>query len=224
MKVMIVGVLWSLPLIIRYIRWKTTLSILWMAVYCANMPNFGRMRDGLRIIYGSAFVNNEFQRFVTISETVDSIGSRAFVGTVMSYPAGAGSLPVFRCKATVSPKMGAGAFNSDEYVFCYTVYVPDESVGLYRAADGWKDIMTIKGFSQIVLGIEDAQVSKALDVTHNCHSYLVSASRLMAKITFFYVSGQQLHSQTVTGSKAEILMPHLSAPVTIVRVNYATDK
>lgn len=77
-----------------------------MAVYCANMPNFGRMRDGLRIIYGSAFENNEFLRFVTIPETVDSIGSRAFVVTVMPYPAGAGPLPVFRCNATVPPKMG----------------------------------------------------------------------------------------------------------------------
>lgn len=98
--------------------------------------------------------------------------------------------------------------------------MPDESVELYRAADGWKDIMTIKGFSQIVLSIEDAQVSKALDVTQNGNSYHVSASRQMANITFFNVSGQQLHSQTVTGSKAEILMPHLSVPVTIVRVNY----
>ena len=120
-----------------------------------------------------------------------------------------------------SPEDGAGAFNSDGYVFGYTVYVPDESVELYRAADGWKDIMTIKGFSQIVWGIEDAQVPKALDVTQNGNSYFVSASRQMAKITFFNVSGQHLHPQTVTGSIAEILMPHLSAPVTIVRVNYA---
>lgn len=158
-------------------------------MYCDNMPNFGRLRDGLRIIYGSAFENNEFLRFVTIPETEDSIGSRAFVVTVMPYPAGAGPLPVFRCKATIPPKKGAGAFNSDGYVFCYTVYVPDESVELYRAADGWKDIMTIKGFSQIVLSIEDAQVSKALDVTQNGNSYLVSASRQMANITFFNVSG-----------------------------------
>ena len=113
-----------------------------------------------------------------IPNTIDSIGDRAFANIVVESYTGTkprgydGSVPgtTFVCEAKVPPALGKDVFGFDGYPSDYgfssyievsTLYVPDESIGLYSTAPGWSAFKNIKGLSGLVSGIESAQLPAA---------------------------------------------------------------
>ena len=81
---------------------------------------------------------------LTIGDSVTSIGDNAF--------AECDSLQKVTCFATTPPQIASGAFN-DVNTSTIPLYVPAESVELYKAAEGWKefDIRAIESIEPCVL-------------------------------------------------------------------------
>lgn len=76
---------------------------------------------------------------VTIGNGVKSIGGGAFIWC--------SNLTSIICKATTPPICKENAFKGIETSIC-TLYVPQESVNLYKTADGWKEFMNIIAISE----------------------------------------------------------------------------
>ena len=69
---------------------------------------------------------------LTLPETVTSIGKKAFYGS---------KLKTLHVKALTPPQLGESALRVEEGTL--TVYVPSQSVEVYKAADGWKDVIIL---------------------------------------------------------------------------------
>ena len=105
--------------------------------------------DGIEIISGSAFYSCSNLTSVTIPNSVTSIGNYAF-----QYCYGLTSIT---CKAVNPPALGDDIF----YYVDTTIplYVPDQSVSFYLAAEQWKefDVKAAQGIEDIVVPTGDAQ-------------------------------------------------------------------
>ena len=105
--------------------------------------------DGIEIISGSAFYSCSNLTSVTIPNSVTSIGNYAF-----QYCYG---LTTITCKAVNPPALGDDVF----YYVDTTIplYVPDQSVSFYLAAEQWKefDVKAAQGIEDIVVPTGDAQ-------------------------------------------------------------------
>ncbi len=109
--------------------------------YCTNLASI-KIPNSVTSIGDWAFANCTNLKYVTISESVTSIGDAVF-----HYCTNLTSLV---CYATTPPKLGDGVFYR---VNCSNtpLYVPSESVELYRAAKQWKDFTNIIPISEPTL-------------------------------------------------------------------------
>lgn len=84
---------------------------------------------------------------ITIPNSVDSIGTRAFRGCE--------SLRTVVCKSEVPPTLGHDYFEDVVFVFdeattsTAKLVVPEESINAYKAAEGWKDFQNIERLTAI---------------------------------------------------------------------------
>ena len=117
------------------------------------------VKKGTRLIYGNFMENGRYGSGFTLSETIDSIGDRAFANVyVDALIDGIGRIE-FICLAPIPPKLGKDVFLGSD-ICIVPVYVPDESVELYRSTEGWKELSIEPLSSRRVNGIEDITTNK----------------------------------------------------------------
>ena len=119
------------------------------------------VKKGTRLIYGNFMENGQYGSGFTLSETIDSIGDRAFANAEVDILTDGIGRNEFTCLAPIPPKLGKDVFlGSDLLKLQISVYVPDESVELYKSTKGWKDL-NIKPLSRKdINAIEDITTNK----------------------------------------------------------------
>ena len=127
--------------------------------YNADADNV--VKQGTRLVYGNFMENGRYGSGFTLSETIDSIGDRAFANAEVDILTDGIGRNEFTCLAPIPPKLGKDVFlGSDLLKFQISVYVPDESVELYKSTEGWKDL-NIKPLSRKdINAIEDITTNK----------------------------------------------------------------
>ena len=127
--------------------------------YNADADNV--VKQGTRLVYGNFMENGRYRSRFTLSETIDSIGDRAFANAEVDILTDGIGRNEFTCLAPIPPKLGKDVFlGSDLLKFQISVYVPDESVELYKSTEGWKDL-NIKPLSRKdINAIEDITTNK----------------------------------------------------------------
>ena len=105
--------------------------------------------DGIEIISSTAFYSCSNLTSVTIPNSVTNIGDYAF-----EYCTG---LTTITCKAVNPPALGDDVFYDVDTTI--PLYVPDQSVSSYLAAEQWKefDVKAAQGIEDIVVPTGDAQ-------------------------------------------------------------------
>ena len=119
------------------------------------------VKKGTRLIYGNFMENGQYGSGFTLSETIDSIGDRAFANAEVDILTDGIGRNEFTCLAPIPPKLGKDVFLGSYLLkFQISVYVPDESVELYKSTEGWKDL-NIKPLSRKdINAIEDITTNK----------------------------------------------------------------
>jgi len=100
--------------------------------------------DNVEIIGGRAFYANDYLRELEIGKNVDRIGMEAF-----AYCPG---LQRVVCLAKEPPKLYDNVFIGFDPLHCH-LEVPEESVDLYKRADGWKDFQFISPHRELTFGL-----------------------------------------------------------------------
>ena len=162
----------------------------------------------------SGFRNSKLLKTIVFPSSVTTIGRSAFensiaVASITSY-------------ATTPPVVGneyGGAFEGVEKTI--PLFVPAESVALYKLADCWKDFYNIHPFPHIIDGIAynitSNQEPFTVEVTHNTPFYIDSVS-IPAQIVIDGVT------YTVTGIGAHAfdgsqMLQAIELPSTITTIN-----
>ena len=117
------------------------------------------VKKGTRLIYGNFMENGRYGSGFTLSETIDSIGDRAFANVYVNVRIDGIGRAEFICLAPIPPKLGKDVFLGSA-ICIVGVYVPDESVELYRSTEGWKELSIKPLSSRRVNGIEDITTGK----------------------------------------------------------------
>lgn len=102
--------------------------------------------NGVVSIGASAFYFCRALTSVSIPSSVQNIGNSAFIMCT--------ALTSVTCEATTPPLLEWGAFNYIPFAEA-TLYVPAESIELYKAAEQWKDFGTILPLAQAPSGVEN---------------------------------------------------------------------
>ena len=110
---------------------------------CGNLTSI-TIPESVTTFEESAFYGCDNLKSIIIPESVTSIGEYAFYGC--------GGLTTITCESTTPPTISNTTFeNVDKSI---PLYVPQESIATYQAADGWKEFTNIVG---IVAGIEELE-------------------------------------------------------------------
>lgn len=121
------------------------------------------LKDGVCVINGSYLENVSHFPSVYLPASVDSIGDRAFAGMYFgAITDGKNREMRLVCKATTPPRLGKDVFSGSHIVF-NNVYVPTESVELYKAADGWKELRIVSMDKFVTNGIDGIEVRQSAD-------------------------------------------------------------
>ena len=104
----------------------------------------------------SAFYGCSSLTSVTIGNSVTSIGREAFYGCT--------ALTIVICKAILVPSTGEDVF-AHVPISSAVLYVPDESVDIYKYMDPWDGFGSILPISQLPTDVEDIQISSNKDAS-----------------------------------------------------------
>ena len=174
----------------------------------------------LKTISANAFEGLPIHR-MTIPETVDSIGNRAFAYVSKEWYTGvqSGDESV-NCCALVPPRLGQNVFLNSDLIRC-TMYVPEESLELYKAADGWKDLhLEGKTFpTNNIINTKDYMFK----IFNNGISYQISASKSIKAIEIYDVKGRLTNEVKVNRKEVSISKATLAKPYAIVKLTFGDD-
>ena len=205
------------------VAYKTTPIYMYSAdgtvLYFAD---FNRMYEspqyGVRIIYQNAFEDCWTSGKFILPASVDSIGDRAFADFQMPIPTGHYDPPKFICEAVTPPRLGKDVFLNVGYDSGrpFEIYVPDESVELYRNADGWKD-MVIWG---ILADIESVRASSkaVLDIDCSREAYILQADKVISHAACYNAAGQTIRSLAVCANSFILAKSEIPGPYMLVRI------
>ena len=186
--------------------------------------DFNRMYEspqyGVRIIYQNAFEYCWTSGKLILPASVDSIGDRAFADFQMPIPTGHYDPPKFICEAVTPPRLGKDVFLNAGYDSGrpFEIYVPDESVELYRNADGWKD-MVIWG---ILADIESVRASSkaVLDIDCSREAYILQADKVISHAACYNAAGQTIRSLAVCANSFILAKSEIPGPYMLVRIYF----
>lgn len=132
---------------------------------------------------------------VVLGTGVESIGRRAFVGCT--------ALAELVSHAVTPPKCGGSAFEDGIDMQNCVLLVPEESLDLYKAADPWKDFVSIQAATEV----------ESL-VTDNGTDNLARVLRM--PVTVYTLSGQKL-TPAIRANSAEEALCGQSSGIYILR-------
>ncbi len=172
---------------------------------------------GTKIIYGNVFEGTH-PLLIDLPEGIDSIGSRAFanlewVARTCLY---CDPLGYMICRASTPPKLGEDVFKGNNY---NSVYVPDESVGMYETTEGWDNCMIgLSGLSY--LGINQPRTnSESLSVKKVGDNIKLKSSKRMDNIKCYSLNGRMMHDVDVHAREA-VLNDRLLKTMSLVFVRF----
>ena len=88
----------------------------------------------------------------------------------------------------------------DVPIYNITLYVPDGSVGAYRAANVWKDFDSIKPISELV-GINGTSLTEALTAWSSNGFLHISGLQYGERFGVYTVSGMEVYTGVACGAK-----------------------
>ena len=172
---------------------------------------------GTRIIADRAFENSEVWDYVFIPSTVDSIGDGAFANLNHAIPLDGKKHYLFiACLAQTPPRLGKGVFLMFPWSFD-GVYVPRESLDLYLAADGWKDV--VRG-DLIEMSVESPKVNAQATVRRDGSMCRIMSGKAMSAVSCYAADGKLLGKQSCNATEAALPLNTLGALI-ILKVDYA---
>ena len=121
--------------------------------YCSSLTSI-TIPNSVTSIGESAFVGCSSLTSITIPNSVTSIGEDAF--------AYCSSLKTVICKAVLVPSTGEDVF-ANISISSAVLYVPDESVDIYKYMDPWDKFGTILPISQLPTDVENVQTIGGMD-------------------------------------------------------------
>ncbi|MDE6353719.1 MAG: leucine-rich repeat domain-containing protein [Prevotella sp.] len=186
-------------------------------LFFAKGEYFPDIFKGTNIIYGNAFEGCDIF-IIELPEEIDSIGDRAFANiewlvlTCLDCKDPGGYMI---CNALTPPKLGKEVFDDNQY---NRIYVPDESVKLYEAAEGWKQcdissLRTLGGINQ--LRSENGRMS----VEKVGGSLLFKSPKEIDNIKCYSLNGRMMHDVDVHAREA-VLNDRLLKTMSLVFVRF----
>ena len=153
-----------------------------------------------------------------IPETVDSIGDRAFAYMEFYYPTR--NYWLISCRALVPPRLGKDAF-IESYLKYETMYVPEKSLELYKATEGWKELY-LEG-STFIIGIRDNFTDKVFQIFNIGTTYKITASKNIKAIEVYDVKGLLTNEVKINRKEVSISKATLAKPYAIVKLTFGDD-
>ena len=155
-----------------------------------------------------------------IPETVDSIGDRAFANSRIIRPVGIPSWITTCCCALIPPRLGKDVFlNSD--ITEFRMFVPEESIELYKAAEGWKDLNLV-GIPFPIEGIAN-MTDNCFQISDIDTTYKITASKNIKDIEIYDVKGLLTNEVKVNRKEVSISKATLAKPYAIVKLTFGDD-
>ena len=194
-------------------------------LYYCDAFSYGYVPDGVHVIYGNVFEHVNTME-ITLPEEVDSIGNRAFANihwyTVCGSGPGYGENYI-RLKSLTPPKLGTDVFLN--FGFYHAIYVPEESFGIYKNTDGWKDLY-LKPYEEKQSGIEQLQVGNScLSVFDDNGGFMLKSSKMICSIKCYNLKGQIKHNMSVYDNEVHLNKNIINeVSVLLVRYEDGTDE
>lgn len=152
--------------------------------------------DGLKAIAYRAFYNLGNLKTIVLGKKVDAIGENSF--------AGCKNINTIMCTNTKPATWYnmTTTFSSDIYSTC-TLYVPEGSGDIYKAADGWKSFFNIKEGDPT--GINNVTNDKPLEI-YAADGAIVIKSATAAPFSVYGVNGNLKTSGIISAGETKVLV------------------
>lgn len=185
--------------------------------YCDE--GFNEIYSTTKVISGKAFEYCFSGSDLVLPETIDSIGDYAFANFEFIITTGIHDKdPLFKCFAETPPKMGKDVFKGFcSHVYGLNVFVPDESVELYKNAPGWENM----NVQPLTSGIETTENDDDLQCEYKNGALCFKSVYNINQIQIYNLQGQLTtticpNDKECTISRSE---RHISASIAVVRFN-----
>ncbi|MBP3566165.1 MAG: hypothetical protein J6J76_01230 [Paraprevotella sp.] len=209
------------PMNVRFICSSDTTIL-----YCQDYCSIYGVVEGVRIISSSAFENRIIGegQVTYLPSTLDSIGNRAFynVDMIVSTCCGPG-ISHLVCMAVNPPKLGEEVFG-ERYTGSVYLYVPDESIDLYKNTEGWKNFVKIRPMSRYypIKGDikENAKRPNSVEVKYNEDGCVLQLSKPSSRVMVYDVDGTQILNKKITSQAIQLNKSLLNKPYSLAVIAF----
>lgn len=181
------------------------------------------IHDGVKTISGGAFegFSNNPESHLIIPATVDSIGDRTFALYHTPVPTGYWpyvSWPRIYCMSLVPPALGKDVFESIQNELL--VIVPEESLALYKATEGWNQLKIRTENNLSGSAVEEINADSRIVLSDCGTHYRVSSSAGIKHAELYSVDGAVIMNESGFGTAMNIDKSLLVRPYTLLRISY----